>query len=183
MQYNWFNSSVESDNRESDSYQSKGLTASLEAGYTLKAGEFYGSEGTLNTGMSSRRRRSHRMGVKDNAHTRRDGTRIETEGSGNIQTRLGVRTYLNSHHKMDEGKGREFQPFVEVNWIHNTDSFSVKMDGQRVSRDGAANLAEIRTGVEGKLSDNLSVWGNIGVQVGDKGYNDTQGMLGVKYGF
>lgn len=183
MQYNWFNSSVESDNRESDSYQSKGLTASLEAGYTLKAGEFYGSEGTLNTWYVQPQAQVTWMGVKDNAHTRRDGTRIETEGSGNIQTRLGVRTYLNSHHKMDEGKGREFQPFVEVNWIHNTDSFSVKMDGQRVSRDGAANLAEIRTGVEGKLSDNLSVWGNIGVQVGDKGYNDTQGMLGVKYGF
>lgn len=183
MQYNWFNSSVESDNRESDSYKSKGLTASLEAGYTLKAGEFYGSEGTLNTWYVQPQAQVTWMGVKDNAHTRRDGTRIETEGSGNIQTRLGVRTYLNSHHKMDEGKGREFQPFVEVNWIHNTDSFSVKMDGQRVSRDGAANLAEIRTGVEGKLSDNLSVWGNVGMQVGDKGYNNTQGMLGVKYGF
>ncbi|ENT4819041.1 TPA: hypothetical protein ACHFX9_000948 [Citrobacter farmeri] len=38
---------------------------------------------------------------------------------------------------------REFQPFVEVNWIHNTETFGVKM--------------------------------------GDKGYSDTQGMLGIKY--
>ncbi len=121
------------------------------------------------------------MGVKDDAHTRNDGTRIETEGDGNIQTRLGVRTYLNSHHKMDDGKQREFQPFVEVNWIHNTEAFGVKMDGTRVSRDGARNLGEIRTGVEGKLNDRLSVWGNVGVQMGDKGYSNTQGMLGVKY--
>ncbi|HAW7093418.1 TPA: autotransporter outer membrane beta-barrel domain-containing protein [Escherichia coli] len=29
--------------------------------------------------------------------------------------------------------------------------------------------------------NNLSLWGNVGVQLGDKGYSDTQGMLGVKY--
>ncbi|KAA0645673.1 autotransporter outer membrane beta-barrel domain-containing protein, partial [Escherichia coli] len=27
------------------------------------------------------------MGVKDSDHTRKDGTRIETEGDGNVQTR------------------------------------------------------------------------------------------------
>ncbi|EMN3919017.1 autotransporter outer membrane beta-barrel domain-containing protein [Citrobacter farmeri] len=181
MLYNWFDSSVEADNRDSDSYNSKGLTASLEAGYTLKAGEFAGSQGTLNTWYVQPQAQVTWMGVKDSAHTRNDGTRIETQGDGNIQTRLGVRTYLNSHHKMDDGKQREFQPFVEVNWIHNTETFGVKMDGTKVSRDGARNLGEIRTGVEGKVNDRLSVWGNVGVQMGDKGYSDTQGMLGVKY--
>ncbi|XNM60758.1 hypothetical protein ACLK1T_27600 [Escherichia coli] len=29
------------------------------------------------------------MGVKDSDDTRRDGMRIETEGDGNVQTRLG----------------------------------------------------------------------------------------------
>ena len=53
---------------------------------------------------------------------------------------------------------REFQPFVEVNWIHNTETFGVKMGGTKVSRDGARNLGEIRTGVEGKVNNRLSVW-------------------------
>lgn len=181
MLYNWFDNHVESDNRESDDYDSKGLTASLEAGYTLKAGEFTGSLGSLNTWYIQPQAQVTWMGVKDDAHMRKDGTRIETEGDGNIQTRLGVKTYLNSQHKMDEGKQREFQPYVEVNWIHNTESFGVKMDGTMVSRDGARNQGEIRTGVEGKLNNRLSLWGNVGVQVGDKGYSDTQGMLGVKY--
>ncbi|WP_436408824.1 autotransporter outer membrane beta-barrel domain-containing protein [Escherichia coli] len=44
-----------------------------------------------------------------------------------------------------------------------------------------ASLAEVRTGVEAKVNNNLSLWGNVGVQLGDKGYSDTQGMLGVKY--
>ncbi len=42
-------------------------------------------------------------------------------------------------------------------------------------------LGEVRTGVEAKVNNNLSLWGNVGVQLGDKGYSDTQGMLGVKY--
>ncbi|EPJ7186186.1 TPA: autotransporter outer membrane beta-barrel domain-containing protein [Citrobacter amalonaticus] len=181
MLYNWFDSSVTADRRERDEYKSKGLTASLEAGYTLKAGEFWGSEGTLNTWYVQPQAQVTWMGVKDDAHRRKDGTRIETQGDGNIQTRLGVRTYLSSHHKMDDGKQRTFQPFVEVNWIHNTETWGVKMDGTTVSRDGARNLGEVRTGVEGKLNDRLSVWGSVGVQMGDKGYSDTQGMLGVKY--
>ncbi|EME6076237.1 autotransporter outer membrane beta-barrel domain-containing protein [Escherichia coli] len=48
-------------------------------------------------------------------------------------------------------------------------------------REGARNLGEVRTGVEAKVNNNLSLWGNVGVQLGDKGYSDTQGMLGVKY--
>ncbi|MBJ9863682.1 MULTISPECIES: autotransporter outer membrane beta-barrel domain-containing protein [Citrobacter] len=179
--YNWFDNTVDADERESDSYDSKGLTASLEAGYTLKAGTFSGSQGSLNTWYIQPQAQVTWMGVKSDSHTRHDGTRIETEGDGNIQTRLGVKTYLNSHHKMDDGQQREFQPYVEVNWIHNTESFGVKMDGVKISRDGARNLGEVRTGVEGKLNNRLSVWGNVGVQLGDKGYSDTQGMLGVKY--
>uniref|UniRef100_UPI0036735A92 autotransporter outer membrane beta-barrel domain-containing protein n=1 Tax=Citrobacter amalonaticus TaxID=35703 RepID=UPI0036735A92 len=181
MLYNWFDSSVTADRRERDEYKSKGLTASLEAGYPLKAGEFWGREGTLNTWYVQPQAQVTWMGVKDDAHRRKDGTRIETQGDGNIQTRLGVRTYLNCHHKMDDGKQRTFQPFVEVNWIHNTETWGVKMDGTTVSRDGVRNLGEVRTGVEGKLNDRLSVWGSVGVQMGDKGYSDTQGMLGVKY--
>ncbi|MGS8301375.1 autotransporter outer membrane beta-barrel domain-containing protein, partial [Escherichia coli] len=47
----------------------------------------------------------------------------------------------------------------------------------------ATNIAEVKTGVQGKLSDNLNVWGNVGVQAGDKGYSDAQAMLGIKYIF
>lgn len=96
-------------------------------------------------------------------------------------TKLGVKTYLNSHHQRDDGKQREFQPYIEANWINNSKVYAVKMNGQTVSRDGARNLGEVRTGVEAKVNNNLSLWGNVGVQLGDKGYSDTQGMLGVKY--
>lgn len=179
--YNWFDNSVSSDNRSADDYDSRGVTASVEGGYTFEAGTFSGSEGTLNTWYVQPQVQITWMGVKDSDHIRKDGTRIETEGDGNVQTRLGVKTYLNSHHQRDDGKEREFQPYIEANWINNSEVYAVKMNGQTVSRDGARNLGEVRTGVEAKVNNNLSLWGNVGVQLGDKGYSDTQGMLGVKY--
>ncbi|EPO6323141.1 autotransporter outer membrane beta-barrel domain-containing protein [Escherichia coli] len=179
--YNWFDNSVSSDNRSADDYDSRGVTASVEGGYTFEAGTFSGSEGTLNTWYVQPQAQITWMGVKDSDHTRKDGTRIETEGDGNVQTRLGVKTYLNSHHQRDDGKQREFQPYIEANWINNSKVYAVKMNGQTVGREGARNLGEVRTGVEAKVNNNLSLWGNVGVQLGDKGYSDTQGMLGVKY--
>ncbi|EID7884943.1 autotransporter barrel domain-containing lipoprotein [Escherichia coli] len=179
--YNWFDNSVSSDNRSADDYDSRGVTASVEGGYTFEAGTFSGSEGTLNTWYVQPQAQITWMGVKDSDHTRKDGTRIETEGDGNVQTRLGVKTYLNSHHQRDDGKQREFQPYIEANWINNSKVYAVKMNGQTVGHEGARNLGEVRTGVEAKVNNNLSLWGNVGVQLGDKGYSDTQGMLGVKY--
>ncbi len=88
---------------------------------------------------------------------------------------------MNSHHQRDDGKQREFQPYIEANWINNSKVYAVKMNGQTVGHEGARNLGEVRTGVEAKVNNNLSLWGNVGVQLGDKGYSDTQGMLGVKY--
>ncbi|ELT8671977.1 autotransporter outer membrane beta-barrel domain-containing protein [Escherichia coli] len=77
---------------------------------------FSGSEGTLNTWYVQPQAQITWMGVKDSDHARKDGTRIETEGDGNVQTRLGVKTYLNSHHQRDDGKQREFQPYIEANF-------------------------------------------------------------------
>ncbi len=99
------------------------------------------------------------MGVKADKHRESNGTLVHSNGDGNVQTRLGVKTRLKSHHKMDDGKSREFQPFVEVNWLHNSKDFSTSMDGVSVTQDGARNIAEIKTGVEGQLNANLNVWG------------------------
>ena len=123
--------------------------------------------------------------VKSDDHREANGTRIEMNGNGNIQTRLGARAYLKSFNKMDEGKGREFQPFIEANWIHNTENYTVIMDDTSISQKGAKNIGELKLGVEGKLSNNLNIWGNVSQQLGLTGdsYSDTQVMLGIKYQF
>ncbi|EER9653398.1 autotransporter outer membrane beta-barrel domain-containing protein [Escherichia coli] len=63
--YNWFDNSVSSDNRSADDYDSRGVTASVEGGYTFEAGTFSGSEGTLNTWYVQPQAQITWMGVKN----------------------------------------------------------------------------------------------------------------------
>lgn len=183
MQYSWFNNHVNGEQLASESYKSKGLTASLETGYTLKMGEFVGSKGSINEWFIQPQAQVIWMGIEADDHTEANGTRVQGNGDGNVQTRLGLRTYLKGHHKIDDGKGRTFEPFVETNWIHNTEKFSAVMDGVSVSQAGARNVGEVKVGVEGQLNPHLNLWGNVGVQVGSDGYNDSAAMIGVKVAF
>ena len=181
--YNWFNNSVQGKGVASESYKSRGFTASLEAGYTQKLAEFMGSMETLNEWFIQPQAQVIWMGVKADDFHEANGTRIHSEGEGNIRTRLGVRTFLKGHHAIDNAKERVFQPYVELNWIYNTRDFGTQMDDVSVYQAGARNLGEIKTGVEGQINSRLNTWGNIGVQMGDKGYHDATAMVGLKYHF
>ncbi|WP_258292560.1 autotransporter outer membrane beta-barrel domain-containing protein, partial [Escherichia marmotae] len=68
-----------------------------------------------------------------------NGTLVEDSTEGNLQTRLGVKAYLQSHNALDDHKERSFQPFVETNWIYNSRNYSVKMDGISDEIIGARN--------------------------------------------
>ncbi|MED8850851.1 autotransporter outer membrane beta-barrel domain-containing protein, partial [Escherichia coli] len=182
-QYGWFDNHVKGDGLPGESWKSKGLTASLETGYTWKAGEFSGSHGSLNEWYVQPQAQVVWMGVKADEHRESNGTRVESTGDGNVRTRLGVKTWIKGHNRMDDGKSREFRPFVEVNWLHNTRDFGTRMNGVTVHQDSARNIGEVKAGVEGQINDRLNLWGNVGVQAGDKGYSDTSAMLGVKYTF
>lgn len=182
-QYGWFNNNVKGQDIQGESYKSSGVTASLEAGYTHKLGEFTGSQGSLQEWYIQPQAQAIWMGVTADDHRESNGTRVSAQGEGNLQTRLGMRTYLKGHGKIDDDKDRTFQPFVEVNWIHNTQDFGTRMDGVSVYQSGARNIGEIKTGVEGQLNKRLNLWGNVGVQIGDKGYSDASAMIGAKYSF
>lgn len=123
------------------------------------------------------------MGVDHNAHTEANGSRIENDANYNIQSRLGFRTFIRTQEKNSGPHGDDFEPFVEMNGIHNSKDFAVSMNGVKVEQDGARNLGEMKHGVNGNLNPAASVWGNVGVQLGDNGYNDTAMMVGLKYKF
>lgn len=176
--YNWFKNSVNGDDLPSESYDSNGFTGSVESGYTFKVRE------------SERRKvfiqpkaQLTWMGVKADRHIERNGTRVDSTGNNNLQTRLGVRAYMQGNATQDDNKDRTFEPFAEVNWIHNTQRFGVEMNNVKLSQDGARNIGEFKVGIEGQFSQRTSGWINIAQQIGDAGYNDTSGMLGIKYSF
>ncbi|EMF1500686.1 autotransporter YcgH [Escherichia coli] len=182
-QYSWFKNSVKGDELAYESYSAKGATVSLEAGYGFALNRSFGLEAAKYTWIFQPQAQAIWMGVDHNAHTEANGSRIENDANNNIQTRLGFRTFIRTQEKNSGPHGDDFEPFVEMNWIHNSKDFAVSMNGVKVEQDGARNLGEIKLGVNGNLNPAASVWGNVGVQLGDNGYNDTAVMVGLKYKF
>ncbi|HCC5837498.1 TPA: autotransporter outer membrane beta-barrel domain-containing protein, partial [Citrobacter farmeri] len=180
MLYNWFDNTVSGQGLASEKYDSDGITASMEAGYTFRLGE--SSNGRDSYWMQPKAQVTW-MDVQADTHVEKNGTRVVDKTDGNLQTRLGVKAYIQGHNAMDDGKDRTFQPFVEANWIHNTSNYSVRMDDINNEVKGSRNIGELKVGVEGQLSQRLQLWGNVAQQIGDNGYSDTQGMLGLKYSF
>lgn len=176
--YNWFDNKVMGQELATEKYKSSGITASVEAGYSFKLGD---SE--RNSYWLQPKAQVVWMDVQADSHREANGTRVKDDTDGNLMTRLGVKAFINGHNAIDDGKSREFQPFVEANWIHNTQTASVKMDDVRNDMRGTKNIGELKVGVEGQITPRLNVWSNVAQQVGDKGYSDTRGMLGVKYNF
>ncbi|MBN6045281.1 autotransporter outer membrane beta-barrel domain-containing protein [Citrobacter sp. ku-bf4] len=178
-QYSWFDNTISGDGVMSEEFDSKGFTASVESGYTWKLTDI--SE--RNALYIQPKAQVTWMGVKADEHKEVNGTRVEGNGDGNIQTRVGVRLFGKGHNPLDDGKDRAFQPFVEANWIHNSKDFGVSMNGENVDLQGARNIGELKAGVEGQLTKNVALWGNVAQQVGDKGYSDTSAMIGIKASF
>lgn len=176
--YNWFDNKVMGQEQATEKYKSSGITASVEVGYSFKLGE---SE--RNSYWLQPKAQVVWMDVQADSHREANGTRVKDDTDGNLMTRLGVKAFIKGHNAIDDGKSREFQPFVEANWIHNTQTASVKMDDVRNDMRGTKNIGELKVGVEGQITPRLNVWSNVAQQVGDKGYSDTRGMLGIKYNF
>lgn len=176
--YNWFDNTVSGDHLSSEKYKSDGVTASVEGGYSFLVGESERASYWIQP-----KAQAIWMDVQADSHRESNGTQVKDTTDGNLMTRLGVRAYLKGHNAIDDDKNREFQPFVEANWIHNTHNQSVRMGAIQDEISGTKNIGELKVGVEGQINPRLQVWGNVAQQVGDNSYSDTAAMLGVKYSF
>jgi len=108
---------------------------------------------------------------------------VQGTGNDSLITRLGLRAYLNGKSRPDRQTVREFQPFVEVNWLHNTEVYGVRMNGETDDVRGSRNIAELKIGVEGRLSESVTGAVVFTQQTGGAGYLDGQGSLQVNYRF
>ncbi|EKN6179000.1 autotransporter outer membrane beta-barrel domain-containing protein [Yersinia enterocolitica] len=178
-QYSWFNNTVDGQDLATEKYKSKGMTTSIESGYTFKVGE---NAAKSTAYFIQPKAQATWMGVKVNEHKEANGTKVTGKGDGNVQTRVGVKAFMNNS-KQEKDKVQGFQPFVEASWLHNTQDFGTQMDGVTVNRAGTRDVAELKAGVEGQVNKRLNVWGNVSQQMGDKGYSDSAVMLGVKFNF
>ncbi|WP_272844172.1 autotransporter outer membrane beta-barrel domain-containing protein, partial [Pantoea ananatis] len=171
-QYNWFRNEVAGDTLAVERYNSQGLKASLEGGYAWLAGRWQSSGGTESRLFLEPHAQVLWSGIRADDHTEAGGTRVQGTGNGGVTTRLGLRTYLNGKSRTDRQTVREFRPFVEVNWLHNTRVYGVRMNEETDDVRGSRNVAELKTGVEGRLSQSLSGAVVFTQQAGGGGWRD-----------
>lgn len=174
--YNWFDNTVNGQYQASEAYKSKGITAAVEAGYSLKVGE-----SQQLTYWIQPKAQAVWMDVQADDHRERNGTQVKADTSGNLMTSLGARAYFNRKPTVETDKMAGIQPFVEANWIHHSHSPRVTMGEVQNDVQGVKDLAELKVGVEGQLTSRLTVWGNVSGQMGSDRYRNAQGMVGVKY--
>ncbi len=178
LMYSWFNNTVAGEKLEKEKYSSKGITSSIEAGYTFR----------IDQNLEKRilfvqpKIQAVYMGVNTKDHTESNGTVVKFSGEGNIQTRVGMRIYTSDFNSAETEK-RVIQPFAEATWIHNQKDFAVEMNGVSDRQSGAKDLGEIKLGTEIKLNQNFDIWGNVSHQWGKDKYSDTAVSIGIKYRF
>lgn len=172
-QYAWFDNHVSVAGNSSD-YKSNLVSVSAETGYSMAIYKPDADKQWLLTPQAQVIFNSYDADDSSNG----TGLKMKGERSNSVDTRLGARlTYANQ-----KQSDQSAQPFVEVNWLYsNAKSDMTFNEHYTFSDDMPASRVEIKAGVEGQISPNWTVWGNVSHQMGANDYSGDRAMIGVKY--
>ncbi|MDN6855789.1 autotransporter outer membrane beta-barrel domain-containing protein [Pseudomonas sp. CAN2814] len=176
--WNDFDAEVRGEQLAKEKYDAKGITASIEAGKTFTVAKTESASYYVQP-----QAQVVYMGVKADSHREANGTRVTGQGDGNIMTRLGARAAVRSNQAGGFANTYGVEPYVETNWIHNTDDFGAKMGSTKFEMDGASDIFEVKLGATSKVNSRVNVWGEVGKQYGNNGYRDQAVTLGLKVNF
>ena len=172
VQYNWFHNRIAGPNF-SEKYRSQGFNASIETGYN-----FLVSSSTSNAGNQYKiyiqpQLQLTYMGIKDQYVKS-----VNALVHHNLQTRTGVKAYFNA--KLINGM--EIQPFLEMNLLKQAKRTGIVINNQEYVVNNK-NAKEIKVGVDFKVNNNIKLWGSFAHQLGNQGYKDKRGLVGLKITF
>ena len=177
-QYAWLDHEIRPKELATEEVDADGVIASVEAGWTFQLGTTGKNTSHAVDWSLQPQFQAIYEGVKLDEHVEKEGTRVEMTDEGNVKTRLGFR--LQASPESQPG-GRRGQGFLEFNWIHNTKTVGVEMDGVEVESEGMKDAGEVRFGFEGELTENLHGWISGGYLAGGSGYHEETVNVGLKY--
>ena len=172
LQYSWFDNETKGEGLAIEKYDSDLWQASLETGYSFQVNNdperalFVEPQAQIiYTAMSTDDFREH------------GGAYIHDNDADGYITRLGTRFFG----RFAGQNVAVVQPFLEVNWWHDTAANAFMMNEDKIYSDTPASYYEVKGGVEGKISNQLHTWVNVGYQAGKNDYSQITGMAGIKY--
>lgn len=172
VQYNWFHNRIAGPNL-SEKYRSQGFNASIETGYNFLVSSSISNAGNQYKIYIQPQLQLTYMGIKD-----RYVKSVNTLLHHNLQTRTGIKAYFNA--KLINGM--EIQPFLEMNLLKQAKRTGVVINNQEYVVNNK-NAKEIKVGVDFKVNNNIKLWGSFAHQLGNQGYKDKQGLVGLKITF
>lgn len=157
-------------------FTSKGITASIEAGYNALLAEHFTKKGNRVRFYLQPQAQLTYLGVNgkfsdsENAH-------VNLLGSRQLQSRVGVQAKA----QFAFTNGVTFQPFVAVNSIYQQKPFGVEMDGERRVINNKTAI-ESQLGVAVKIKSHLTLKATFNRQTG-KHHQAKQGALNLQWTF
>lgn len=169
-QYVWFDNHVSEQDSAEEHYHSSGVVASVETGYSWQ----FNDKADWVWSVQPQAQIVY-QGVSQNSFRATNGSEVKQHGDHNIQSRLG----LHNEWAQKIGKTGEITPYVDVNYIHNSDDAGLNIDGVNFTDETAKDIAEVSVGLKGKITSNISVWGKFTQQYGSSDYTQRAGSVGV----
>ena len=117
------------------------------------------------------------MGINAEDHKEANGSKVTTD-NGNLATRVGLRSAIES-----QATCMKIQPFVELNWWHNSRPSNTTINGSTTEIAGIKNVAEIKSGISISINDKTDISLEANVQKGQSSYLNTGAALKAKIRF
>ena len=174
VQYAHFKADI-SQSGEPMTVRADGISASLEAGWVVKAAEFQMQGGATQGALYIEPHAQVTWSGVDSENL--SDKNMDIYGQHNITTRLGARFTL------ETSGATNFSPYLEANWVHNTKDIGARWGDVTSYEEGADNQAEFKLGAETFFTDSFSGYAQIRANWGGDGYNRQEGSLGLKYRF
>nr|WP_253901081.1 autotransporter outer membrane beta-barrel domain-containing protein [Stenotrophomonas maltophilia] len=171
LQYARFHNTVRGDALAGESYGSRTGVVSAEVGYGFS---LYDS-GRSALFVEPQLQLSYRRFDADSL-VEANGTLINGNDANGLSSRVGLRVF--GHATSDVG-GR-VQPFMEMNWIHESARNSLSFNHEQLDGALPKNRYEVKAGAEVRLSPRWSGWGDLGVQRGNRDYKEVAGQIGLR---
>ncbi|AZG15913.1 autotransporter outer membrane beta-barrel domain-containing protein [Cupriavidus pauculus] len=172
VQYGNFRHTVKGGGLAGEDYTSQLWSGSVEAGWALPVGHTGAGVVHVEPQVQLVYTDYHA-----GSHTERTGTVVRSDRSGGVATRVGTRLF---HAPAGEGVPT-WMPYLELNWWHNSHGNAMAFDGVVVTQDGPRNRVETKVGAQARIGQRWRLWGNLGYQYGNGGYESITGLLGVRY--
>lgn len=165
-----FDNRVAGDGLLQERYDSKAMSASLEAGYTFAAWQ-----GPSSTVYLQPQLQLSWVDFSADAHVEQNGTRVDAGRTGHLAGRVGLRVFGHG-----TPAGNVVQPYAGMSWLRGSATRTLDFNGETLGADVPRNRYEVQVGAELTLRPHWSAWAGMAVQHGDGGYRSVGGQLGIR---